>query len=140
MPCHNFDPRLSLLLVYPTFWARGVGLELLGCEELVLTLSTYICHTTGEGLEDLDKAIRWAKGQSSGVIVGMDGNGRSPWWGSATTLTNLVGELIENLIMEIDLEIVNHPDKPPTFVSNMGHKTWVDLTLGTRSGALSILG
>ena len=116
-----------------------LGLELLGCEGPVLVLSAYIHHTTGEGLEDLNKAIRWAKSRSPRVIVGMDGNGHSSWWGPATTLTNPVGELIEDLIMELDLEIINHPDWPPTFVSDMGHNTWIDLTLGTRSGALSVL-
>ena len=54
-----------------------LGLELLGCEGPVLVLSTYIHHTTGEGLEDLNKAIRWAKSRSPRVIVGMDGNGHS---------------------------------------------------------------
>ena len=69
------------------------------------------------------------------MIVGMDGNGHSPWWGPATTTTNPVGELIENLILDLDLEIINHTNCPPTFVSDMGHTTWIDLTLGTRSGA-----
>ena len=53
--------------------------------------------------------------------------------------TNPVGELIKNLILELDLEIINHSDCPPTFVSDMGHTKWIDLTLGTRSGALSVL-
>ena len=39
--------------------------------------------------------------------------GTAHWWGPATTTTNPLGELIENLIMELDLEIVNHPDCPP---------------------------
>ena len=121
------------------FGRRVLGLELLGCEGPVLVLSAYIRHTTGEGLEDLNRAIRWAKSRSPRVIVGMDGNGHSSWWGPATTLTNPVGDLIEDLIMELDLEIINHPDSPPTFVSDMGHNTWIDLTLGTRSGALSVL-
>ena len=70
----------------------------------------------------------------------MDGNGHSPWWGLAATITNPIGELIKNLILELDLEITNHSDGPPTFVSYMGHTTWIDLTLGTHFGALSILG
>ena len=121
------------------FGRRVVGLELLGPEGPMMALSAYIRHTTGEGLDDLDRAIRWAKSRSPRVIVGMDGNGHSSWWGPATTISNPVGELIENLILELDLEIVNHPDCPPTFVSDMGHNTWIDLTLGTRSGALSVL-
>ena len=121
------------------FGRRVVGIELLGREGPVLALSAYIRHTTGDGLEALDRAIRWAKSRSPRVIVGMDGNGHSPWWGPATTTTNPVGELIENLILDLDLEIINHTDCPPTFVSDMGHTTWIDLTLGTRSGALSVL-
>ena len=59
--------------------------------------------------------------------------------GSSYHNYNSSRELIENLIMELDLEIINHSDCPPTFVSDMGHATWIDLTLGTRSGALSVL-
>ena len=116
-----------------------MGLELLGFDGPIVALSAYIRHTTREGLEDLDRAIRWVKGQSPRVLVGLDGNGHSPWWGPETTPTNPVGALIENLILELDLDIVNCPDCPPTFVSDMGHHTWIDLTLGTRSGALSVL-
>ena len=105
------------------FGRRVVGIELLGREGPVLALFAYIRHTTGDGLEALDRAIRWAKSRSPRVIVGMDGNGHSPWWGPATTTTNPVGELIKNLILELDLEIINHPDCPPTFVSDMGHTT-----------------
>ena len=121
------------------FGRRVVGLELLGGDGPIVALSAYIRHTTGEGLEDLDRAIRWAKGRSPRVLVGLDGNGHSPWWGPETTPTNPVGALIENLILELDLDIVNCPDCPPTFVSDMGHRTWIDLTLGTRSGAFSVL-
>ena len=121
------------------FGRRVVGIEVLGCDGPIMALSAYIRHTTGEALDDLDRAIRWAKGRSPRVLVGLDGNGHSPWWGPATTTTNSVGVLIENLILELDLDIVNHRDCPPTFVSDMGHRTWIDLTLGTRSGALSVL-
>ena len=141
-PCHALiliRDCLRFRTAHP-FGRRVVGLELLGHEGPVLALSTYIQHSTGNGLEDLDRAIRWAKSRSLRVIVGMDGNGHSPWWGPATTTTNPVGELIENLILELDLEIINHPDcPPPTFVSNMGHTTWIDLTLGACFGALSVL-
>ena len=121
------------------FGCRVVGIELLVREGPVLALSAYIQHTTGDSLEALDRAIRWAKSRSPWVIVGMDGNGHSPWWGPATMTTNPVGELIENLILDLDLEIINHTDWPPTFVSDMGHTTWIDLILGTRSGALSVV-
>ena len=46
------------------FGRRVVGLELLGSEGPVLVLSAYIRHTTGDGLDDLDRAIRWAKSRS----------------------------------------------------------------------------
>ena len=121
------------------FGRRVVGVELVGSEGPVMALSAYIRHSTGEGLSDLDNALRWAKGRSPRVIVGMDGNGHSPWWGPSSTRTNPVGEMIENLILDLDLEIVNSHDCPPTFISDMGPSTWIDLTLGTRSGALSIL-
>ena len=105
------------------FGCRVVGVELVGCEGPMLALSAYLRPSTGEGLLDLDRALRWAKRRSPRVIVGMDGNGHSPWWGPPGTLANPVGEMIENLILELDLEIVNCPNCPPTFVSNMGHRT-----------------
>ena len=58
---------------------------------------------------------------------------------SACTLTNSVGDMIENLILELDLDIVNCPGRPLTFISEMGNCTWIDLTVGSLSGALSIL-
>ena len=104
-----------------------------------MDLSAYIHHTIGEGLQNLDRAIHWVKGRSPRVIVGMDDNGHNPWWGLATILTNPIGELIKNVIMELGLEIVNHFDWPPTFVSYIGHNTWIDLILDTRSRALLVL-
>ena len=55
--------------------------------------------------------------------------------GPPSTNTNLVEEMIENLILELDLEIVNNLDCPPIFLSDMGHRTWIDLTLATQSVA-----
>ena len=121
------------------FGRRVLGVELLFWEGPVMALSAYICHSIGEGLDDLDRAIRWAKGRRPRVLVGMDGNGHSPWSGPQNTVTNAVGEMIKNMVLDLDLEIVNLPNSPPAFVSNMGHRTWIDLTLGTRSGALLVL-
>lgn len=59
--------------------------------------------------------------------------------GPPSTHTNTVGEMIKNLILELDLEIMDNLDCPPTFVSDMGYRTWIDLTLETPSGALPIL-
>ena len=73
------------------------------------------------------------------MFVGMDGNEFSPWWRPATAFTNLLGELIGNLTMELDLEIVNHPNCTPAFVSDMGHNTWIDWTPATHFGTLSVL-
>ena len=140
-PCHVvilLRDRLRFRAARP-FGRRVLGVELLGREGPVMALSAYIRHSTGDGLADLDRAIRWAKGRSPRVLVGMDGNGHSPWWGPQNTVTNPVGEMIEDMVLDLDLEIVNLPNSPPTFVSDMGHRTWIDLTLGTRSGALSVL-
>ena len=40
------------------FGQRVVGIEVLGYDGPIMALSAYIRHTTGEGLEDLDRAIR----------------------------------------------------------------------------------
>ena len=110
-----------------------VGVELLGSEGLVVALSAYLRHSTEYGLLDLDKACRWAKAPNPCIIVGMDGNKQNPCWGPLNTRNYPMGEMIDNLNLELDLEIVNHHDCPPTCVSNMGYRAWIVLTLRTCS-------
>ena len=116
-----------------------MSVELVGCEGLVVAISAYLHPSTREGLSDLDRALHYAKQRSPRVLVGMDGNKHNPWWGQPCTLTNPVGEMIENLLLELDLEIVNCCNCPPTLILDVEHCTWIGLTLGTQSRALSML-
>ena len=76
-PCHVvilIQDCVHFLSAWP-FGQRVVGIELLGCDGPIMGLSAYIRQTIGEGLEDLARVIRWVKGQSPCVLVGLDGNG-----------------------------------------------------------------
>lgn len=127
----SFGPRCVVALVrdYLCVWfawpfsQQVVGVEIMGSDSPLVAMLAYLCHSIGEGLSNLDCAIRWAKGRSPQVLVGMGGNGHNPWWGPPSTCTNPVGDMIADLILALDLEVANHPECPPTYVSDIGHNT-----------------
>ena len=104
------------------FGPRVVGVEVLNSDGPVLVISAYVRHSSGEGLADLETAIRWAKQRCPRVVIGLDANGHSPWWGPSTVSTNPVGAMLQELILDQDLEILNDCNGPPTFVSDTGHR------------------
>ena len=53
-------------------------------------------------------------------------------------VTNQVGSMLEDFIVAHDLEILNDSHSVPSFVFDMGDKTWINITLATRSIALSL--
>ena len=120
------------------FGPRVALLELAGTDGPIILISAYIRHSSGEGLGDLEAALRWAKGRCPRVLLGLDGNGHSPWWGPATVTTNPVGAMLEDFIVDHDLEVLNDCHSSPSFVSDMGDRTWIDITLATRSLSLSV--
>ena len=120
------------------FGPRVALLELAGTDGPIILISAYIRYSSGEGLGDLEAALRWAKGRCPRVLLGLDGNGHSPWWGPATVTTNPVGAMLEDFIVDHDLEVLNDCHSSPSFVSDMGDRTWIDITLATRSLALSV--
>ena len=121
------------------FGPRVVAIEIAGTDGPIIMLSAYIRYGTGAGLDDLEAAVRWAKGRCPRVVLGMDGNGHSPWWGPPTTVTNPVGAMLENFILAMDLDVVNEGDSSASFVSDIGARTWIDITLATPSIAYSLL-
>ena len=121
------------------FGPRVVAIEVVGTDGPIIIISAYIRHSSGEGLDDLETAIRWAKGRCPRVLMGLDANGHSPWWGPPSVRTNPVGGMLEDLIMNMDLEILNACTTPATFVSDTGDCTWIDITLASRSLAASIV-
>ena len=120
------------------FGPRVVLVELAGTAGPIILISAYIRYSTGDGLGDLEAALRWAQGRCPRVLLGLDGNGHSPWWGPATVITTPVGAMLEDFIVDHDLEVLNDCHSAPSFVSDMGARTWIDITLATRSLALSL--
>ena len=73
------------------FGPRVVLVELAGIAGPIILISAYIRYSTGDGLGDLEAALCWAQGRCPRVLLGLDGNGHSPWWGPATVITTPVG-------------------------------------------------
>ena len=46
--------------------------------------------------------------------------------------------MLEDFIVDHDLEVLNDCHSSPSFVSDVGDRTWIDITLATRSLALSL--
>ena len=72
------------------------------------------------------------------MILGLDGNGHSPLWGPPSVQQNQVGSLLEDFIVSCDLDILNDQEGPATFISDVGDRTWIDLTLATPCISVSI--
>ena len=93
-----------------------------------MLISAYIRHTSGEGVNRLSNAIAKASVMSPFVFVGMDSNGHSPLWDPEGTKLDRVGESVEEALCERGLLVLNSEDSPPTFRSDLGHTTWIDVS------------
>ena len=71
------------------------------------------------------------------IILAIDANAKSVLWHSR--LTDARGELFEEAIMELNLEIVNRPGNPPTYHSRAGAKSNIDVTLASRQATDNIV-
>ena len=141
----SFPPQ-AVILVRDTLQYRSVrplgpriaAIELTGHQGPTVILSAYVRHSTGEGLEDLRRAVGWALGCSPRLVIGLDANGHSPLWGPEGTPCNAVGRMLEELILDFNLDVANNPDAPPTFISERRAFYWINVTLATHSTALGI--
>ena len=122
------------------FGPRVVAVEVVGIDGPIIVMSAYLRHSSGEGLDELETAVRWAKGRCPRILLGLDANGHSPWWGPSSVRTNPVGAMLEDLIVRLDMEILNDCTASATFVSDTGDRTWIDVSLASRSLAASIVG
>ena len=104
----------------------GVTVRFRG-EPLVLA-SAYIRHSTAEGADALASAVRKARTISPFIYVGLDSNGHSPLWGPATTRIDHVGEVVESVLCEGGLWVVNSQESAPTYRSDVGHTSWIDVS------------
>ena len=91
-------------------------------------LTGYIQPHTGRGLSDLQAALAVVRRQTPRFLLGLDGNGHSPMWGPVGTSRNRQGSLLEDFFVLERLQILNSPSSPPTFLSDQGHTSWIDIT------------
>lgn len=114
------SPRVTGVLL--KWGSRRVGL-----------LSAYIQSSTARGLQDLQQATSAALAISPWLLIGMDSNGHSPSWGPGNVRCNHVGHQIEDFTIRHKLQILNDPDSPPTFVSNVRSFSWIDVSAASSS-------
>lgn len=95
-----------------------------------ITLSGYFQYSKpiGPYLARIDSIIRQLQGQK--VVVCIDANARSPIWHSNDVSEE--GELLENLIMELNLYVVNEPNNPKTYWRPGGEGN-IDVTMVTET-------
>lgn len=101
-----FEGRGSLRVMWAVVYSRGLKL---------LLMSTYVHHTSGEGADELSRALAQASKVSNLVFLGMDSNGHSPTWGPKDSDLDPVGRIVEGVLVESNLLVVNNLDSPATF-------------------------
>ena len=108
--------------------ARVCGATVIFRGDPLVLVSAYIRHTTGEGADALATAVRRAHELSPFIYVGMDGNGHSPLWGPVGTRLDRVEEAVEGVLCEGGLWVVNSQESAPTYRSDAGCESWIDVT------------
>ena len=96
--------------------------------ESFVFLSAYIRFLTGEGLDQLSRALEATQELSPMRFIGFDGNGHSPLWGLESVALDAIGSSIENVLGENDMLVINHRNSPPTFQGAGGKRSWVDIS------------
>ena len=104
--CHT--PPLVAILVRSTLRARSIpfshprvcGVFVSTARHPLALLSAYIHHTDGGGLDALASLVTLARRSTPLLLVGMDANGHSPWWGPPHMPTNTMGGHVEEFILD----------------------------------------
>ena len=94
-------------------------------------ISAYLQFSDGAGLEALPSLVSLARQKTSLVLIGADSNGHSRWWGPPTQVSNALGERVEDFIITEHFVVENEWPCPPTYTSDQGFTTWIDLTLAS---------
>ena len=89
-------------------------------------------------MPELSSLLTLARQHTALIILGLDCNGHSEWWGPPDTITNSTGALVEDFILQERLAVENQWPCPPTFHSEQGFQSWIDLTLTTPSLSPSV--
>ena len=95
----------------------------------MVVILVYIRHPSCDGVNELFKALAFALDIAPLVFVGMDTNGHSPLWGTRGYKVDRVGGMIEDALNKGGLFILNSQNSPLTFCSDMGHKSWIDVSV-----------
>ena len=106
-------------MLWTVLYSRGLKLAF---------VSAYIRHSTGEGSDELSRALAKASGVSDFIFLGADGNGHSPSWGPPGTRLDAVGRMVEGVLSESNLLVLNTTNSPATFRSDLGHESWIDIS------------
>ena len=120
--------------------ARVCGVRVTYRGTPLVIISAYIRHTTGDGTDQLSRALALASAMSPLVYTGLDANGHSPLWGPPGTRVDRVGEMVEGALSEGNLLVLNSQSSPPTFCSDSGHTSWIDVSAATPALIPSIVG
>ena len=94
-------------------------------------ISAYFQFSDGAGLQELPSLVSLARQKTSLVLIGADSNGHSRWWGPPTQVSNALGERVEDFILTEHFVVENEWPCPPTYTSDHGFTTWIDLTLAS---------
>ena len=138
-PANHEDRPLTAILIrsslpfrrLPSAHSRLCGALISTRRGPVAFISAYIRHTDGDGLGALTHLVTDTRPQTPQMIIGADCNGHSSWWGPPDTAANAVGSLLEDFILHERFTILNRWPCPATFHSDMGHQSWIDLSLST---------
>ena len=98
-----------------------------------VVLSSYLRHTSGEGLAELSDFLGFARLISTGVLLCSDSNAHSPLWGPPSVSSDAVGKKLEEVFAQENMLVLNHSDSPPTFRGDSGQNSWIDVTAVTPS-------
>ena len=96
--------------------------------EVNCNFSTYIRHTTRDGADKLSRDLTCASELSPFIFVGLDSNGHYPLWGPMGSKVDKIGEMVEGMLCGWGLLVLNSQCSPPTFCSDKGQQTWIDVS------------
>ena len=112
---------------------RVCGVEICFPSFSFAVLSSYLRHTTGEGLAELSDFLRFSRRNCTDVFLCSDSNAHSPLWGPPSVSSDVVGKKLEELFAQENMLVLNHSDSPPTFRGDSGQTSWIDVTAATPS-------
>ena len=108
---------------------RWCAVQLSIHDQPLTLISVYLSPNNNDGVQELSNQIDLLK--DARFVVAGDMNGRSPLWSPLETLRNARGRVIESWLDSKAISLVNSYKSPPTFRSDVGYISWVDLTLSS---------